>query len=253
LENAPILADAGYDYIELSVRRDLVPEEDERVFAEVRRQAERAPLPVRAFAEFLPENLKVTGPDVDMGRLSRYVDVALRRAREIGGKVVVWGSGPSRQVPDGFPHDRAMDQIVVFLDMVADYAEQHEIIIAIESLRKAETNILNLISETLPLAKRVNRPRVRLLADFYHIAEEGEDIAHVEEADGWIVHTHIAEPDGRKYPGHREVEYGLFFNALRQIGYEGRMSVECQYDDFAQDVHTALKTLRRYSDMKNSR
>ena len=59
----------------------------------------------------------VVGPSVDRDALTAYVNMALDRCRALGATVVVWGSAGSRNVPEGFPRERAWEQIVSFLRM----------------------------------------------------------------------------------------------------------------------------------------
>ncbi len=37
-----------------------------------------------------------------------------------------------------------------------------------------------------------------------------------------------------------------FFTALRKAGYNGRVSCECKFDNFDEDIETALKTMKAY-------
>lgn len=243
LENAPLLADAGYDYIELGVRPALMPEAPEAEFEATARRIDAAPLPVAALAGLLPGDLKVVGPAVDWGRLSRYVETAVRRARRIGARILVFGSGPARSVPDGFPVQRAWAQVLDFLKMGGDAAARHHITLAVEPIRKAETNLLHLVSEGLALARQVDHPHVRCLADFYHMAEEGEPMEAIDPVGDWLVHAHIATPWGRKVPGSDRTDFSGFFAALRRIGYASGVSVECHYDDFRRDIRTAIQAI----------
>ena len=73
------LAQAGYDYVELSVSRHLRPEADDKEWTPLRRAIEAQPLPVEAFNTFLPADLKVTGPTVDEERISREDEQRIER------------------------------------------------------------------------------------------------------------------------------------------------------------------------------
>ena len=123
LENVNRLAEVGYDYIELGVRPGLMPEADETEFQKIREQVANAPLKPESYSGFIPGDLRVVGDTVDFPRLSRYVETACRRANEIGGEIIVYGSSGSRNVEDGYSRERALSQIAEFLDMAADHAE----------------------------------------------------------------------------------------------------------------------------------
>ncbi len=246
LDNVEILTDAGYDYIDLGVGASLIPLAGEDEFQKIRDKIATSPLKPESYAGFIPGQLRVVGDSVDLQRLSQFVENACRRASEIGGKVIVYGSGGSRNVETGFSREKALDQIAEFLDMAADHAENYGIIIAIEPLCKKECNIINTVAEGFEMAKRVNHPGVRVLADLYHIWQEQEPLSNIIEVGDWLAHVHIAEPVKRKYPGNDDFDFSDFFAALKDAGYDGRVSCECGFDNFEQDVKVALKTMRQY-------
>ena len=120
LENVSQLAEVGYDYIEPGVRSALIPESDETEFQKIREQVAKSPLKPETYAGFIPGDLRVVGETVDFPRLSRYVETACRRANEIGGEVIVYGSSGSRNIVEGYSEERALAQIAEFLDMAAE-------------------------------------------------------------------------------------------------------------------------------------
>lgn len=200
MENVDLLAEIGYNYIELGVQNALMPEADETEFAKIRNLVAKASLKPEAFAGFIPRNLRVVGDTVDFPRLSRYVETACRRSSEIGGEIIVYGSSGSRNTEEGYSEERALDQIAEFLDMAADHAELYGITIVIEPICKKEGNILRTVSDGLAIAKRVNRKGIKALADLYHVWQENEPMQNIVDAGPWLTHVHIAEPVKRSYP-----------------------------------------------------
>lgn len=246
LENVNRLAEAGYDYIELGVQRALIPEADETEFQKIRAQVAAAPLTPEAYAGFIPGELRVTGDNVDFPRLSRYVETACRRGRELGGEVIVYGSAASRSIEEGYSRERALAQIAEFLDMTADHGEAHGMTIVVEPICSREGNILRTVADGLAMAKRVNRPAVKALADLYHIWQENEPMQNILDAAEWLAHVHIAEPIKRSYPGNDDFDFTDFFTALKKAGYDGRVSCECKFDNFETDIEAALRTMKSY-------
>ncbi len=243
IDTAEAARAAGFDYLECTVVA-LAAEEDDAAFAATLERYRAAALPVWACNVFLPGDLKIVGPTVDQERVSRYVARALARVQAVGARVVVFGSGGARKVPEGFPREQAAQQIVQFLYLVADAAERTGITIAIEPLNRKECNIINGVAEAVEFAERVGRPSIRVLADFYHLDEEREPIAHLVRYRDWIVHTHVADSD-RYAPGTGHYPYPAFAEALRQGGYAGMVSVECRWRDFAAEAGPAVEFLRR--------
>ncbi len=102
---AAVAAELGYDYVEVPVP-DLCPEGSTTDFKVAAAAVERAGIPALAFNYLVPATLPIVGPSVDLERLTRYMAVASERAASLGGTVFVLGSGPARQVPDGFDRTR---------------------------------------------------------------------------------------------------------------------------------------------------
>src|SRR6187402_15770 len=82
---------AGFDYVELPVR-DIAKMGDEAFAAAVAEHA-RIGLPTPVANNFLPVDLKITGPDVDRARQEAYLERALDRVARLGVSIVVLGSG----------------------------------------------------------------------------------------------------------------------------------------------------------------
>ena len=106
-----------------------------------------------------------------------YVKKAFARLNRLGVKILCFGSGGARRVPEGFPKEEAFKQLVDFGKRIAPEARAQGITVVIEPLRRQETNIINTAGEGLALVKAVNDPNFELLIDFYHLASEKEDPA----------------------------------------------------------------------------
>lgn len=243
IEDAPIAKAAGFDFIECQVT-SLLPEESDAAVADIIAQHQASPIPVAAFNVFLPRDLKIVGPTVDMPRIERYVDNALARVHAIGAKIVVFGSGAARDIPEGFARSDARQQTISFLQHVAIPAEQYGITVVIEPLNSKESNTILNVAEGVDLASDVNRPSIRVLADFYHMDEENETLAHLTTYGEWLKHIHVAD-SGRGAPGTGDYPYTEFAARLRTIGYDGMVSIECRWQDFATQARPAQEFLRR--------
>ncbi|MCX6044634.1 MAG: sugar phosphate isomerase/epimerase [Chloroflexi bacterium] len=242
LEQAEIAQAAGFDYLECPLV-SLRAEEDDATFAPVLGQYRAAALPVWAFNIFLPGDLKVVGPHLESARIHRYVKTALARAQLVGAQLIVFGSGRSRMIPPDFPRTQAIAQLVEFLHRVADEAAINNMTVVLEPLNRKESNVLNSVPEAVELARLVKRLPIRVLADFYHMDEENEPLSHIREYQDWLAHIHVADT-GRLAPGTGQYPYAIFAEELRQINYQGRVSVECSWGDFAAEGGPAVRFLR---------
>ncbi len=242
LDKAEIVQEAGYDYIELPVST-VKAESPDSEFEPILEQVHLLEIVPEAWNCLLPGDMKVTGPEVDKYRVERYLRTAFERIEELGGEIVVFGSGGARTVPEGFPREEAWQQLVEFVSLAGQVAGTHGITIAIEPLNSKESNIINSVAEAVELAKAADHPFVRVLADLYHIDEEKEPLEHILESGDYIVHTHTADT-GRFYPGSGSYPHREFFRNLRAVGYNDRMSVECRWNDFESECRKALEFLR---------
>lgn len=222
---ASALAEAGYDYIELSVAGDLVPEEDEPVWREKRKLIEAMPLLPEAFNSFVRTG-KIVGPEADTLRLQHYVETALARAAQVGGKIVVFGSGGARQIPEGFDAAIARRQLNDFLTYCAESSDRTGVTVVIEPLESAECNFINRVSEGADLARKLNRSGVRALADTWHMERESEPLEAIMSAAEVLAHVHTADTH-RDAPGTGHYDHTALFDTLRAAHYDGRLSVEC--------------------------
>jgi sugar phosphate isomerase/epimerase len=236
---------AGFDYVELSVSRVAALTEDE--FEQLAKRVSLLRIPVAAANTFLPGNLKIVGPQIDKSRQTDYLSKALSRMKTLGVSVVVLGSGGARRVPEGFSHDEALDQLADFCRRIAPLARDNGIVIAVEPLRHQETNLINTVREGLKFVKTVDLPQIKLQVDYYHLAEENESPDILLEAGKSIVHTHIANPQGRVYPiSADESNYAPFFVNLCRIGYSNRLSIEASTTDFAAQAPRSIAMLRTF-------
>ena len=210
------LRDVGYDFVEFTV--GMVDESVSDEEYEATRSVVRAcGIPVEAFNCFIPGRLKVTGPSASPEALRSYVGIALERVARIGASVVVFGSGAARRAPDDWPMDAAKKQIREFIRMAGETAAAHGIRIALEHLNRRETNIGNSLVSVIELAREVSLPSVGVLADMYHLDQEGEGLASVRDARGLLMHTHVADTN-RLYPGSGSSDLAGFVRVLREIG-----------------------------------
>jgi len=243
-EQAGTAARAGFDFIECTVSGSLNPLAGPERFVQTQHLAQEAGMPVAAFNCFVPAQLKMTGPEADMSALEDYVTTAFDRAAGIGAAIVVFGSGGARHIPEGFPREEAWGQLVRFLDMAGPEAERNDVTIAIEPLAAAECNIINSVAEAVRLADEVNHPAVRVLADIFHMTSDEEPYSALGETRDLLVHVHVADPVTRVAPRGGSTHVLAFFKALQALGYSGRVSVECAWDDFESQAARALTDLK---------
>ncbi|HKQ88131.1 MAG TPA: sugar phosphate isomerase/epimerase family protein [Candidatus Acidoferrales bacterium] len=252
LENSETLAKMGFDYCEPAVVKTMSYSDAD--FDAIRAKVAATPCRVESMNSFIPGDMKVVGPSIDHAALDAYVQKSLARANAFGTKIVVFGSGTARRIPEGFPREQAWRQLQDFLRRVGDeiVRQNYGFVIGIEALRHQESNIVNTTAEAYQLSVDTNHPKIKIICDFYHLATEHEDPTVLHKVKDRLVHLHFAnECNARAFP--RDAAecpaYVPFFANLRAIGYDGRISIEASTHDFVNDAPLGLAALHKlYSD-----
>jgi sugar phosphate isomerase/epimerase len=236
------LKDIGFTFVEGSVGRDLKPTKPESEFASGLKEFDTCRLPMISCTSFLPGTLKVTGPDAKPDTVLRYAEVAFRHAASAGIRYIVFGSGGARMIPAGFDRGVARNQFISLLKQMGPLARKYGIVIAIENLQKSETNFINTVAEAASIAREVNDPNIRILADIFHMMRENEGPEALIGAGNYLVHCHIAELKDRTAPGMACDDFRPYFRALRAIGYRGGISIEGSWKP--ENLPKALQVMR---------
>lgn len=244
VDNWGLLNELGYDYIELALNS--IAEMGEEQYKALLKTVEEQNIKIYSFNCFLPGSIRLVGEDVNYQVINKYLEAAIKRASELGAEIIVFGSGGSRRVPEGFDKPAAYKQLNEFLLLAGEKAEAYNVTITIEPLRKGETNIINTAEEGLYLVKEVNHPNIKLLVDYYHMYMEGENANIILKAGSdYIKHIHLAEPKMRVWPRNKaEADYEGFVNMLKTIGYDKGISIEAGTEDIKGDAVYSLDLLK---------
>lgn len=241
------LAEAGADYAEPSLSKTMTLSDE--AFEVARRGVDACRIRVESMNWFVPPEVRLTGPEADGARIRDYVVRALARAEALGAKRIVFGSPGARNVPEGFSKDKALAQLRAFLVTCGSEIESkgHGMHICVEPLNRGNSNIINTTAEGAAIVREVAHPKVRLMVDFYHWAIEKEGPDAIVGAAPLIEHMHISRTDEmRTYPADPDEDprYRVFFDAVRQIGYSGRISLEGNVKDLVAEARAGLRCVR---------
>lgn len=233
----------GFDYIEPSV--SIIAQMDDQTFEESCGIADKSPIKCEIFNVLFPKGIALTGQNVCVEEIEKYLKNGFARIKRLGARIVVFGSGGARRFPDEWGHKKANKQLVEITRVIGDIAGMFDITIAVEPLNRNETNIINSVEEGIEFVNMVNHSRIMLLADFYHMRREEESMDVLLEAAPLIKHIHIANSNGRTFPlDYCEDIYEEFFMKLKAIHYNERISIEAKTQDFMSDGPKALELLR---------
>lgn len=238
-EQSAVISGLGYDYLEWPLAPTLSDLPNPAVLADLAIKPE-------AFNVFLPGSLKIVGTGVDEEDQRGYLLKAFAYASSVGGKIVVFGSGRSRGVPEGFSRVEAARQTLDFLRLCAPLAAALGVTVAIEPLNRGECNAINSVAEACEIAQEVAHPSLGVLSDLFHVTVEEQSYEETRAAGTSLKHIHVAGAEERRVPNTQDLEYlARFFSVLKESGYAGRISVEGTIQDLPREAEVALGVLHR--------
>ncbi|RLE75497.1 MAG: hypothetical protein DRZ80_02715 [Thermoprotei archaeon] len=234
----------SFDFIEESVIEFLKPEKPKTFFMRNFYRFKKGSIPIPVANQLFPKNLKIIG-NSDKKIIERYLRIVFERARMIGIKLIVLGSGRSRSIPQSCSIADCKKEFISKLKHWGDLAGEYNIKIAVEPLCKRETNFLNTLEETAELVYKVKHPNVGLTADLYHMRCENEPVDVILSAGEIIWHVHVAEYRNRAAPGYYGEDFTNFFRALKDIGYNGLISIEAHWQDSLNEIDYAVSYIKK--------
>lgn len=174
----------------------------------------------------------------------------LRMGSDLGalGLIVVPIFGPPR-LPDLSPWKKAEDieknLLVELLGEIGVKAEEVGCLCLLEPLNRYETHLINRTDQAIEIAKRVNGPGIKVMADFFHMSiEETRIDGAIERGKDFIHHVHLADSN-RLLPGHGHTDFRTPFAALRKMEYSKYMALECTVTGVAeQELPKCVRYLR---------
>jgi sugar phosphate isomerase/epimerase len=162
------------------------------------------------------------------------VEQVMARLSQTNTKMIVWGSGGARRVPDGFDKKTATKQFIAIGKKIAAIAQKYGITIALENLNSTETNFINTIREALYVVKKINHPNLRLNVDIYHMLKEGEAPDIIAKTKKYLVYVEIAEKENRTLPGITGTNFKPYLEALKKVGYHQKIVMEGRWKTTAE-------------------
>ena len=243
--NLPEAHALGFDYVEIPLN-ELAGLSD-KYFEEFAAYCEGTGIRVLAANRMLPEDLPVVGDNVRAPELHDYLDRAFKRAQRLKVRVVTMDAPKARAVPQGFDYPMAWRQLGNFLRLAQGHARDCALSIAVEPIRKAECDLLNLVSEATLLSGLLQLGNVGVAANLGHMGMASEPLSALRQAGSALCHVHAENALSRCMPRDGDgQDYRKPMAHLRAIGYAGGVSVTGRCSgDFALEAAAALLCLRQ--------
>lgn len=172
----------------------------------------------------------------------------LYQAAELGavGSIVVPVRTPeiAPPAPPQTLYELQCEILIQELRQIAPTAEETGTMVILEPLNRYESRFLQQLEQAADICRAVDSPGVKLLADFFHMNIEEIDMGQaIVKAGEHIGYVHLADSN-RYQPGAGHLDFRPGLAALKQIGYDGFMTLECRI--LGQDKGQALVDAARY-------
>ncbi|MDX2163674.1 MAG: sugar phosphate isomerase/epimerase family protein [bacterium] len=134
-------------------------------------------------------------------------------------------------MPDLAPYLSAVEleaeMLHTHLRTLSDYADAMGVTLYVEPINRYETHFLNRLEQAAKVARRINHPRVKIVADLFHMALEETDMAAaIRDHADVIGHVHLADSN-RRLPGQGLIDFRAMADALHAMAYSGWAAFEC--------------------------
>jgi len=178
----------------------------------------------------LGANTNLISPDESVRKngikhMKQMVDINKNIGSKIFGGVNYAGWGCLTRKPRT---PQEWDWSVTAMKEISNYAKNEwDGVIAVECVNRFETHFLNIAEDAVQYCKDVGNTNMKVHLDCFHMIREEKSFSGAVKTCGkqYLGYIHVNEND-RGIPGTGMVPFKEFFTAVRDIGYEGPLTIE---------------------------
>lgn len=242
------IASCGFDTAELDLCE--ITAMDSKSFSDFYVRAMESGLTFEVFSGLLPLSVRIHQEDFREEAWLRHIDLAARRAALLGARMIPFGAGKCRSIPEDCTDIPAARQRVAdFISRICENFQKYGLELVIEPLGPANSNFLNYVSETAAFARSLGKDNCHTMCDLRHMYKLKDSFDTLTENRPEIRHAHIDYPRGglRKFPQEDDgYNYQPYFDALFRAGYDEILTIEAtSYEDFRAEADKSLRFLKK--------
>lgn len=228
------LAQYGFDGIEITGTPDI-----KEKAASIRELVAGSPVKISAICSGVRGCLldsRKSERDMALSDLKMFLEAAA----EVGATGVIYApliaikmqiGGPRSRVPDLSPligiKQTEEKMFVEYTGDLGRHAARFGVFFLIEPLNRYETFWLCRLDEGVEICRAAGTPGAKVMADFFHMSIEEDDIAaSILKAGDLIQHVHLADSN-RQQPGTGHTDFRGGFAVLKKIGFDKYGTLEC--------------------------
>ncbi len=178
--------------------------------------------------------------------LKKQIDINIELGSQLLGGVnyAEWGylTGEPRT-------EQEWEWSVKAMQKVAKYAkDRSDLVIAVECINRFETHFLNIAEDAVQYCKDVGTGNIKVHLDTFHMIREEENIKKAVDVCGkeYLGYVHVCE-NNRGIPGTGLVPWEEFFNALKEVEYQGALVIE-SFDPGFKETNRLCAIWRKFAE-----
>lgn len=221
---APKVKEMGFDILELSIENpDLLD------LPVVKQEFEKNKLlPIVCGAFGLDRNLCSTN-ETHAENARQYIRYLVDAAAYLGSPVVcgpMYSAVGKDHIEDDRERRAEWERAVAGIRGMAEYAKPKNVKLAMETLNRFETDMINVVSQGLKFIEQTGMDNVGFHLDTFHMHLEEKNSGDAIRAAGKkIFHFHACEND-RGVPGTGQVHWDDVAQGLKDVKYDGPVVIE---------------------------
>lgn len=239
---------AGYDALEIApfTIANHVTDISSTVRQQIRDEAAHVGIAISGVHWVLAETegMYLNHPDAPVReRTARYFVDLVDFCADLGGHTIVLGSPKQRNVMAGVSLAQAWDWARATLRDAVQHAGGREVTICLEPLGPTDTNFINTAADAIRFVQQMESPNIKIILDVKAMCTESTPIPQIIR-ESWPHFAYFHANDRNlKGPGFGDVDFKPIAAALREVGYDGVVSVEVfKFDEGAEAI--ATKSIR---------
>ena len=193
------------------------------------------------------EGLHLTHPEQSVRqRTAAYFSALVDFCADLHGKFIVVGSPKQRNLENGVSFEQGWQFARECFRDAVKRAEDRDVTICFEPLAPSETNFINTAAQAIEFVSQLNSPKFKIILDVKAMSSEAKPIPQII-AESWPHFAYFhANDKNLKGPGFGGIDFKPIADALKNVGYQGYVSVEVfKFEEGPQAIaEQSLKTLR---------
>jgi D-psicose/D-tagatose/L-ribulose 3-epimerase len=223
-ELAPRVKDMGFDILELSIENPALID-----VPRVKQILEANHLLAIVCGAFGPDRDLASSNPQYVENAKTYIRWLIDAAVDLGSPVVcgpMYSSVGKSHLEDAADRKAEWDRSVSGVREMAEYARPMGVRLALETLNRFETDLINVVSQGNTFIDQTGMDNVGFHLDTFHMhLEEKNSGEAIRAAGDRIFHFHACEND-RGVPGTGQVHWDEVAHALKVVGYDGPVVIE---------------------------